>query len=149
MDQLKLIAFDADDLHVVSAHLQDAVIRVGDMTFRPHEKRFAAIASRFDWASVHGRGGKTNIRRQAALRTEGVSQVLVEKSSRGYDQHTTERQVAGLTLVRETDELALYDVPDPGKAPDRLPVLPVLLGDLLAAAFGVQAIRRAVRDRRS
>ena len=72
MDQLKLIAFDAEDLHVVSAHLQDAVIRVGDMTFRPHEKRFAAIASRFDWASVHGRGGKTNIRRQAALRFERV-----------------------------------------------------------------------------
>ncbi len=84
----------------------------------------------------------------AALRTEGVSQVLVEKSARGYDQHTTERQVAGLTLVRETDELALYDVPDPGKAPDRLPVLPVLLGDLLAAGFGMQALRRAVRDRR-
>ena len=31
MDNLKLIALDAEDLKVVSAHLQDAVLKVGDM----------------------------------------------------------------------------------------------------------------------
>lgn len=72
MDQLKLIVFDAEDLSVVSAHLQDAVMRVGDMTFRPNEKRFAAIVSRFDWAGAHSGGARTNIRRQAALRFERV-----------------------------------------------------------------------------
>ena len=31
MPDLKLIAFDTEDLGVVSAHLQDAVLRVGEM----------------------------------------------------------------------------------------------------------------------
>ena len=52
MPDLKLIAFDAEDLSVLSAHLQDAVLKVGDMTFRPGEKRFAAILRRFDWATA-------------------------------------------------------------------------------------------------
>ena len=79
MNQLKLIAFDAEDLHVVSAHLQDAVVRVGDMAFRPREKRFAAIVSRFDRAGVHAGGAKSNIRRQSALRFE---RVLAARTSR-------------------------------------------------------------------
>ena len=49
MDKLKLIAFDAADLGVLSAHAQDAVLKVADMAFLPAEKRFAAILNRFDW----------------------------------------------------------------------------------------------------
>ena len=30
---LKLVAFDADDLTVISAHLQDAVLTVGDIKY--------------------------------------------------------------------------------------------------------------------
>ena len=48
-DQLKLAALDADDLEVISAHLQDAVLRIGDMTWLPAEHRFAAVLNRFDW----------------------------------------------------------------------------------------------------
>ena len=35
MPDLKLIALDAEDLGVISAHLQDAVLRVGDMVYLP------------------------------------------------------------------------------------------------------------------
>ncbi|MBN8998167.1 MAG: DUF2948 family protein [Rhizobiales bacterium] len=49
MDRLKLVAFDVDDLAVVSAHVQDAVLKVRDMTFLPREKRFAAVINRFVW----------------------------------------------------------------------------------------------------
>jgi hypothetical protein len=49
MDTLKLAAFDSEDLAVVSAHLQDAVLKVSDMTYLPREKRFALIVNRFDW----------------------------------------------------------------------------------------------------
>lgn len=52
MTQLKLIAFDLEDLNVVSAHLQDAILRVGDMALLPREKRFAALFSRFDWSRM-------------------------------------------------------------------------------------------------
>ena len=38
---LKLIALDADDLKVMSAHLQDAVLKIADMAFVPRERRFA------------------------------------------------------------------------------------------------------------
>ena len=46
MPDLKLIALDAEDLAVISAHLQDAVMKVGDLAFLPREKRFAAVANR-------------------------------------------------------------------------------------------------------
>lgn len=73
MQQLKLIAFDVEDLSVVSAHLQDAAVRTGNMTYRPRQRRFAAIVSRFDWAVAHEKGGHRMVRRQSALRFERVS----------------------------------------------------------------------------
>lgn len=49
MDLLKLVALDQDDLTVISMHLQDAVVRVGDIAYLPKERRFAIVAKRFDW----------------------------------------------------------------------------------------------------
>ncbi len=49
---LKLAALDAEDLAVVSAHLQDATVRATDMAYLPRAKRFALVASRFDWAAA-------------------------------------------------------------------------------------------------
>ncbi len=46
---LKLRAIDGEDLAVVSAILQDAVVRVGDLTFLDTERKFALIANRFCW----------------------------------------------------------------------------------------------------
>lgn len=54
-----LIAFDADDLAVVAANLQDALVRVRDMAYLPQSKRFAMVASRFDWIeAVAGKSGR-------------------------------------------------------------------------------------------
>ena len=39
MELLKLVALDRDDLEVVSTHLQDATLTVGDVRWRPSEKR--------------------------------------------------------------------------------------------------------------
>jgi hypothetical protein len=88
MDKLKLIALDVDDLKVVSAHLQDAVLKVGDMAFVPRERRFAAILNRFDWTSART-GGKATAptRRQTALRFERVlgAQVTGIDLKAGYE----------------------------------------------------------------
>lgn len=75
MSDLKLIALDAEDLDIFSAHLQDAVVKVGDMAFLPSDRRFAAIFNRFDWlaAAPKGRGRARNERRRTALRLERVS----------------------------------------------------------------------------
>ena len=46
---LRLVALDAEDLSVISAHLQDATMRVGDMAHLPKMRRFALVGARFDW----------------------------------------------------------------------------------------------------
>ncbi|MFA5955376.1 DUF2948 family protein [Hyphomicrobium sp.] len=88
MPDLKLIAFDTEDLEVVSAHLQDAVLRVGEMTYLPKEKRFVAIANRFDWANALDgaqtpkRGGDAGYeRRRAGVRFERVNSAKMQ----GFD----------------------------------------------------------------
>ncbi len=74
MSSLKLIVLDVDDLAVVSAHLQDAVINVGDMTFQPKERRFVALCNRFDWDRAVSPAGRkrTPARRRTAIRIERV-----------------------------------------------------------------------------
>ena len=51
-DLLKLLVFDEEDLAVVSANLQDAIVRASDMAFLQGEHRFALVASRFDWLAA-------------------------------------------------------------------------------------------------
>lgn len=72
MDKLKLIAFDAEDLAVVSAHVQDAVLKVGDLAYMPRERRFAAVLRRFDWTAVNNGKVREHLRRQSGLRFERV-----------------------------------------------------------------------------
>lgn len=77
MTDLKLIALDAEDLAVISAHLQDAVLRVADIAYLRQDRRFAAIVNRFDWASPAAsgkgpRGKAQHVRRRSGLRFERV-----------------------------------------------------------------------------
>ena len=51
-DELKLVALDKDDIEVVSAHVQDAVVRVGDIFWQPREHRFVMALNRFDWMTA-------------------------------------------------------------------------------------------------
>jgi len=51
-DFLRLIALDDDDLAAVSANLQDAVVRAAALAYLPRERRFALLASRFDWVKA-------------------------------------------------------------------------------------------------
>ncbi len=46
---LKIIARDAEDLAVVSACLQDALIPLNEMRYLPEERRFIMVANRFRW----------------------------------------------------------------------------------------------------
>ncbi|MGY4500559.1 hypothetical protein ACVWYH_004490 [Bradyrhizobium sp. GM24.11] len=47
--QLKLIALDADDLAVISTHVQDARVQSSDIIWRQGEKRLVVGMSRLDW----------------------------------------------------------------------------------------------------
>lgn len=46
---VRLAARDAEDLKVLSALLQDAVLRVRDMAYLPSENRFAMVLNRYRW----------------------------------------------------------------------------------------------------
>src|SRR5690349_16903753 len=71
MDPVKFIALDKEDLEVVSAHLQDAEIRVADVHWRPGEKRLVLAVDRFDWPAAIA--AVPELRRcRAALRFERV-----------------------------------------------------------------------------
>jgi Protein of unknown function (DUF2948) len=48
-DQRRLIALDADDLAVISANVQDAAVRVGDIIWRQAEKRLVVGMELLDW----------------------------------------------------------------------------------------------------
>ena len=69
--QLKLIALDADDLAVISAHVQDAIVQPADIIWRQGEKRLVVGMSRLDWEQTLA--GETAPRRLvAALRFDRV-----------------------------------------------------------------------------
>ena len=72
MDLLKLVALDKDDLKIISAHLQDAIVSVADIIWHPTERRVVIGLNRFDW--VGAQETKPQYRRRlAALRFERVN----------------------------------------------------------------------------
>ncbi len=88
--ELKLIALDADDLAVISAHVQDARVQTADIIWRQGEKRLVVGMSRLDWEQTLS--GQTAPRRLiAALRFDRV----LSCKSRNIDMGTT----AALELV--------------------------------------------------
>ena len=70
-DQLRLIALDADDLSVISAHVQDARVRASDIVWRQDEKRLVVGLDRLDWEQTLS-GGTAPRRMIAALRFDRV-----------------------------------------------------------------------------
>ena len=48
-EPLRLLAEDADDLHIISAALQDAIMRPVDIVWEPSARRVTLALSRFCW----------------------------------------------------------------------------------------------------
>ena len=69
---LKLVALDDQDLSIVSAHVQDAVLKVGDLEYMPATKRFVLIMNRFVWEAKSGLIRQHNERRQSVLHFDRV-----------------------------------------------------------------------------
>jgi DUF2948 family protein len=71
MDLLKFVVLDEEDLEVVSAHVQDAVVKASDILWRPQQKRMVLPLHRFDWEAAQSAAAEYR-RRAAALRFERV-----------------------------------------------------------------------------
>lgn len=57
---LRLLAQDADDLGLISAALQDAVLKLGDIHYEPEARRLTVAVNRFRWEA--GRGVRERVR---------------------------------------------------------------------------------------
>jgi hypothetical protein len=96
MPDLKLLALDSEDLDVISATTQDAVVRVGDIGFAKADHRFALLMNRFAWEEE----GRTKQRKRAALHFDRVNDVKVS----GIDMNAVEGVLELLTIrFAETD----------------------------------------------
>jgi hypothetical protein len=71
MDALKLVALDQDDVAIISTHLQDSVLKVADIRWRPDENRLVLAVNRFDWEAALETAPEFR-RRRAVLRFDRV-----------------------------------------------------------------------------
>ena len=75
-----LAAEDAEDLQIISAKLQDAVGRVGDLVWLPKARRFAALLNRFKWENKRS---SDNLRVRSGLYFNSVLSAKSHKIMRG------------------------------------------------------------------
>jgi hypothetical protein len=75
MTKLRLSAFDEADLEIISAHMQDAVMTLGDIRYLKPERKFAFVGNRFLWLAEK----PPYERRRTAL---SFDRVLAAKSQR-------------------------------------------------------------------
>jgi hypothetical protein len=82
---LHLTAFDPEDLAAVSAQMQDAVLKLGEVSWNPARKTFALVANRFAWDGLPEKQ-----RRRAGLRFNYVTaarrQVITFEPKGGKDK---------------------------------------------------------------
>ena len=78
-DRLKLIALDADDLAVVSTHVQDARVQAADIIWRQAEKRLVI----------------------AGMAAQGTTLIdRIDHLDRGYDRMEVKLSKVGADIVR-------------------------------------------------
>jgi hypothetical protein len=92
--KLRLKAEDGEDLAVISAILQDALVAVADMVYQPEEKRFVLVANRFrhEAPAKSPRQGRERV--MTGLRIDGVTAVR----RRGFHPGETERLLVLLAV---------------------------------------------------
>jgi Protein of unknown function (DUF2948) len=101
---LKLRAEDEEDLAVVSAVLQDALVPIGEMAFLPEEKRFVLVANRFKWEGEPLQGGKLFERTHTGIAFDEVAAV----KTRGFDRKEADR-ILQVLAVRAEPGAVLFD----------------------------------------
>ena len=91
---LKLIARSVQDLKVVSAHLQDAIVNVADIANLKKNKIVLLQLNRFMWEDVEKGVFRKNKRIRSILKFDNVSKVL----SKNIEQAKKENFLDFLTI---------------------------------------------------
>jgi hypothetical protein len=95
MKLLRLAALDEEDLSIISAHVQDAVLRVGDIDYRPRESRVLLAMNRFVWEKRQGILRKSYERRRSVLHFDRV----VSAARSRIDQRNADEVLALLAIT--------------------------------------------------
>ncbi|SNS23547.1 MULTISPECIES: DUF2948 family protein [unclassified Azospirillum] len=109
MTGLRLAAMDAQDLAVLSAILQDAIVPIGDIAYLPDEQCFVAVANRFRWEGEGTPAGPTpdagheGERVNCGLRFLGVTRVAY----RGFDLRRRDQFLSLLAIEVADDGASL------------------------------------------
>lgn len=96
---LNLGAFDPEDLQVLSSLVQDAVVPLTEMAWRPRERRFALLINRFRWEDA-GRDRHGAERVRSVLAIDHVLRV----SSQGIDRGEKDMILSILSVSFEPGE---------------------------------------------
>jgi len=107
-DLLRLVALDADGLAILSAHVQDAVLRVQDINWLPRKGHFVVGLNRFVWEkAAAGSWRKRDFeRRRAALHLARVRKV----QSTGIDRRAADAVISLLAIRFELKDAPSGDV---------------------------------------
>jgi Protein of unknown function (DUF2948) len=101
-DHTRLSARSVEDLMVVAALLQDAIVPVGDIAFQPDEGSFVLAVSRFRWEADERTPEHERV--HAGLRFDAVRRVTY----RGIDLGDRARFLSLLTLSYDDGIVALH-----------------------------------------
>jgi hypothetical protein len=94
MTMLKLVALDEEDLAIISAHVQDAVMKVENLDYVRSAKQFVLTMYRFAWEAAAGGKRAGDERRQSVLSFARVLSVKVH----GIDPQKKEEVLSLLAL---------------------------------------------------
>jgi hypothetical protein len=105
---LRLVALDPEDLAILSAHVQDAVLRVRDINWLPRKGHFVLGLNRFVWEkAAAGSWRKREFeRRRAVLHLARVRKV----QSTGIDRKAADAVIALLAIRFEPKDAPSGDV---------------------------------------
>ena len=83
MDLLKILALEPEDLPVISAYLQDAIVRIGDINYGPKSRQFVMVANRFE--GEQDQSAQTGHRRRTGITFSQVNSVRAQKIRQGVN----------------------------------------------------------------
>ncbi len=117
---LRLVALDTDDLKVISACVQDAVARVGDLEYVPSPGKFIVTMNRFAWEKESAGQVRIHERRRSVLHFDRV--LSVARTGFDPDQPDTVLSLLAVTFHPEEDPSGTIELVFAGGAGVRLKV---------------------------
>ncbi|HEY6630705.1 MAG TPA: DUF2948 family protein [Rhizobiaceae bacterium] len=117
---LKLIALDEEDLKIISAHVQDAVMKVGDLDFIPATRQFVMPMYRFAWEREATQKKPQPERRNSVLHFDRVLSAKLSGISR--DKQDEVLSLLAITFTTTDAPAGMVDLVFAGGAAIRLEV---------------------------